>query len=495
MKCKPLEPIAMSKQPSRFIFKAIYLVVPLLLLLISCQQPLMTKSEFAEVSQVGSGKPVAVMLTAYSTTLVADGKSKTRLRVAITDSLGREITSASDSIKVYLIGEGKLKDQEGKELLMKPDTGGLVYAPARLVNGLCFLSFIPGPNPGKVKVEARSGKLWPGAHEIHILPAGFVIMEPKEDQLPATSKPIVRMIGADISWLPQIESWGKKFSENGTETDAIRLLKKHGFNYIRLRVFVNPENEKGYSPGEGFCGLPQTMAMAKRIHEAGMKLLLDFHYSDYWADPQQQYKPKAWENLSMKELEDTVKAYTSRVLMALKNQGTLPAMVQVGNEINHGMLWPDGHIGSPDNLAALLKAGVAGVEAVDPSIPVMMHIALGGQNEEAVFWLNNMIARGVKFDIIGISYYPRWHGTLDDLKFNLADISKRYNKPVNVVEYSDFKQPVHDIVFALPGGLGKGACIWEPLNWHSGLFDRENNATTLFAVYDTLSLQYLMPQK
>ena len=122
----------------------------------------------------------------------------------------------------------------------------------------------------------------------------------------------------------------------------------------------------------------------------------------------------------------------------------------------------------------------------------MMHLALGGQNEEAVFWLDNMIACGVRFDIIGLSYYPRWHGTLEDLKSNLSDLNKRYNKPLNVVEYSDFKREVHDIIFNLPGGMGKGACIWEPLNWRSGLFDLDGETTKLFQVYDKLKETYLM---
>jgi beta-galactosidase len=282
-----------------------------------------------------------------------------------------------------------------------------------------------------------------------------------------------------------------KFYENGREKDAIELLRDHGFNYIRLRIFVNPANEKGYSPGQGYCGLSHTLEMAKRINKAGMKLLLDFHYSDYWADPQQQFKPLPWENLDFKTLKDSLKTYTTQVLLALKNQGTPPAMVQIGNEINHGILWPDGHTGNPDQLADLLKAGVEGVESVDPAIPVMMHIALGGQNDESVFWLDNMIARGVKFDIIGLSFYPRWHGTLDDLKNNLRDLAKRYNKPLNVVEYSDYKREVHDIVFSLPRDMGRGACIWEPLGWGSGLFDRKGEATSLFSVYEELAKEFL----
>jgi beta-galactosidase len=349
-----------------------------------------------------------------------------------------------------------------------------------------------------VRVEARSGTLFPGAHEIHTIPAGVGLRTPKAGQLLRTTKAIDRMIGADISFLPEIESRAGRFNrgtgkfyEAGQEVDAISLLKRHGFNAIRLRIFVNPENPKGYAPGTGFCGLDSTLSMARRVKEAGMGLLLDFHYSDYWADPQQQNKPLAWADLASPALRDSVRSYTSMVLRALERQGTLPDMVQIGNEINHGLLWPDGHIGNLDGLAGLLKAGVEGTEAVSPRMPVMMHIALGGQNDEARFWLDNMISRGVKFDILGLSYYPRWHGTLEDLYTNLHDLVDRYRKPINVVEYSDFKRTVHQIVFDLPQGMGKGAAIWEPLGWRSGLFDREGNVTGLMTVYDSLGAEYL----
>jgi len=134
---------------------------------------------------------------------------------------------------------------------------------------------------------------------------------------------------------------------------------------------------------------------------------------------------------------------------------------------------------------------VEGVEAVAPGVPVMMHIALGGQNHEARFWLDNMIARGVEFDVIGLSYYPRWHGTLEDLFRNVHDLAARYHKPIIIVEYSDFKKEVADIAFGIPDDLGKGTAIWEPLGPGSGLFDRENNVTDLMGAYDELSARYL----
>lgn len=462
-----------------------------LLVLSGCRQPVMNTSGFDSVSRIGSGKPVSVMLTSYSTTLVANGMDEARLRIAVTDSLDREITSATDSIHIYITGKGSVLNTDGSELSRFKDTTGQDYVCCQLKDGLCNLRFIAGTEPDRISIVARSEGMWPGSHEIHTVPADFVMMHPTPDQCPPTTKLIDRMIGADISFLPQMEERGTTFTENGIQKDALEILRDNGFNYIRLRIFVDPGHEKGYSPGKGYCGLDATLDMARRIKEVGMKLLLNFHYSDYWADPQQQYKPHTWEGLDFGTLTDSVRTYTSRVIMALQQQGTPPAMVQVGNEINHGMLWPEGHISHPDQLAALLKAGVEGVYAVDPDLPVMMHIALGGQNEEAVFWLDNMIARGVVFDIIGLSWYPRWHGTLEDLQNNLSDLSRRYHKPLNVVEYSNYKKEVHDIIFSLPDDLGKGACIWEPLNWRSGLFNQNEEVTELFSVYHLIREKYL----
>jgi len=458
--------------------------------------------DFSAVSRVSSGTPVAVMLTTYSTTLRANGRDWTALRVAITDSASREITTVTDSIRIFLTGDATITTAEGVALPTTADTGEARYAVVALANGVAHLGFRAGTTPDRVKVRARSGTLFPGDHEIHTIPADVELLSPGAEQLPATTKPIDRMIGADISFLPEIESGAgrfsrgpRRFTEDGDPVDAIELLKRHGFNYIRLRIFVNPENPKGYAPEVGYCGLDSTMSMARRIKAAGLKLLLDFHYSDYWADPQQQNKPLAWAGLEYPALRDTLRSYTASVLRSLEAQGTLPDMVQIGNEINHGLLWPEGHIGNLDQLAGLLSAGVEGVAAVSPSVPVMMHIALGGQNDEARFWLDNMLARGVRFDVIGLSYYPRWHGTLEDLSGNLRDLVTRYHKPVNVVEYSDFKRPVHEVVFGLPDDLGKGAAIWEPLGWRSGLFDREGGATGLMKVFDSLHTEFIEPRR
>lgn len=448
------------------------------------------QSEFASVSQTSAGKPVGVVMTTYTTTMLADGNDQTLIRACVVDSIGREITTANVPITISVTGDAKIiATKIGiPVILMKSENGTTLWS-SNIVDGICPLVFQTGTTTDKIKVEVRSDSLWPGSHEIHTINKDVRLLQPSEDEIIPVTKKIERSIGADISWLPELESRGAKYYDNREEKDLVRILADHGFNYIRLRIFVNPENEKGYSPAKGFCGLEYTKQMAARAKKSGMKLLLNFHYSDYWADPQQQYKPLAWKDLDFNTLKDSLKSYTKRVLISLRDQGTLPEMVQVGNEINHGMLWPDGHIGNLDNLAELLKAGVEGVREVDPSIVVMMHIALGGQNREATFWLDNMIARGVDFDIIGLSYYPRWHGTLDDLKFNLNTLTKRYKKDVNVVEYSVFKNEVHNIVFSLPDSRGEGTFIWEPVR---SFFDKTGNPTKELLIYDDLSKQYLV---
>ncbi len=463
-----------------------------ILLFTSCNNGKNTKtqSEFSSVSQVVSGKPVVVVMTTYTTTMFADGKDRTLIRAYVADSAGREITTAELPIQITVTGDGKITGTENETPVKFEKTeNGTGFWESKLVKGSCPLIFQAGNKPDKIKVEVKSDSLWPGAHEIHTISPDVKTLKPSANQLKPVTKNIDRSIGADISFTPQMEARGRKFKDNGEEKDIIKILADHGFNYIRLRLFVNPENEKGYSPGTGFCGLEYTKKMAARAKKYGLKLLLNFHYSDYWADPQQQNKPKAWQDLDFETLKDSLKAYTKRVLLALKDQGTLPEMVQIGNEVNHGILWPDGHIGNPDNLAELLKAGVEGVKEVDTYIVIMMHIALGGQNREALFWLDNMIARGVDFDVIGLSYYPRWHGTLDDLKFNTNDLVKRYNKDINVVEYSQFKNEVHKIVFNLPDNSGEGTFIWEPINI---FFDRDGEGTKELKAYDEISKRYLV---
>ncbi len=236
------------------------------------------------------------------------------------------------------------------------------------------------------------------------------------------------IMGADISSLKKSEDMGGVYAyEDGTQADALKILSDHGMNYARIRLWVN-------SP-DGYHGKAQLLEMAKRLKEYEIKLLVDFHYSDSWADPGKQPKPKAWENLDFEGLKKALYDYTFDVCNSLKAQGTPPDMVQIGNEITNGMLWPDGkNDNSFDNLAALLKEGVRAVKDCSPSTLIMLHIDNGGNNEMYRWWFDNIIGKGVPFDLIGASYYPYWHGTLADLQNNLDDIALRYNKDIIVVE-------------------------------------------------------------
>jgi arabinogalactan endo-1,4-beta-galactosidase len=263
--------------------------------------------------------------------------------------------------------------------------------------------------------------------------------------------------GADVSWITQMESNGIKFyNSNGTATEGMALLKSLGMNAIRLRVWVNPS--------AGWNNTANVLAKAIRAKNLGMQILIDFHYSDYWANPGKQFKPQAWKHISFLQLKDSVYQYTKNVMKQLEAQNTLPDMVQVGNEINHGMMWPEGRIDHPDSFAQLIIACTNAVKEIAPKTIMLLHTALGGQNDESVFFLNNMISRGVQFDVIGESYYPKWHGTLEDLRNNLTNLINRYHKDIIVVEYSQLKTEINDITFNLPENKGKGTFIWEPLN-------------------------------
>ncbi|MHB1034053.1 MAG: glycoside hydrolase family 53 protein [Pirellulales bacterium] len=255
-------------------------------------------------------------------------------------------------------------------------------------------------------------------------------------------------------------------------------------------AFLRSRRPEGHS-AQGYCDLPHTLQMAKRIKDAGMGFLLDFHYSDTWADPGKQFKPAAWADLHGADLEKAVYDHTRQVMSALKQQGAPPDMVQIGNEISNGMLWPDGQVwrsGRWDTFCGLVKAGIRGVADVSPSTKTMLHLACGGQNAQSRAFLDKVAAQDVKFDVIGQSYYPRWHGTLVELKANLADLAARYPQDIAVVEYSVPKvQEINDIVREVPNGKGLGTFIWEPTGWAGpALFDREGNTKPEMDVYPTL---------
>jgi arabinogalactan endo-1,4-beta-galactosidase len=237
----------------------------------------------------------------------------------------------------------------------------------------------------------------------------------------------VRIKGADISHLTKNEDYGAVYRDHrGKRGDAVRILRQNGVNWARLKVWVNP--------ADGYNSKARVLAMAKRAKAQGMRLLIDFHYSDAWADPGKQNKPAAWADLPFDGLRQALYDHTYDVISALRRQGTPADMAQVGNEINGGLLWPDGRWDNWDGLAALLTAGSEAVTAASPSTKVALHLAEGGDNGGHVWWFDNAIARGVPFDVIALSHYVYWHGPLGALQANLFDLSARYGKPIALVE-------------------------------------------------------------
>ncbi len=260
------------------------------------------------------------------------------------------------------------------------------------------------------------------------------------------------ILGADVSSLNKGEDMGGVYRDaDGTEGDALRILRLHGLNYARLRVWVDP--------ADGYHGREEILKMASRLKSLDIHLLVDFHYSDNWADPGKQFKPAAWEGHDFKQLRQALYDHTFDVCSSLAAQGTPPDMIQLGNEINAGMLWPDGDYNHMDNLAALLTEGYRAVKDCSPSTLVMLHIAEGGDNDLARWWFDNMTRRQVPFDVIGISYYPFWHGSLAQLQYNLNDISARYDRDVIVVETAyaftdqedDFHPNIANSSMVIPG--------------------------------------------
>ncbi len=282
--------------------------------------------------------------------------------------------------------------------------------------------------------------------------------------------------GADISWLPQMEATGFRFYNNsGVETDVFSILKTHGINSIRLRTWVNPSDDKI----SGHCSKAETVAMALRAKQANMRVMIDFHYSDSWADPGKQKKPAAWEGHPFPVLLTDVYNYTKDVLLALSEAGITPEWVQVGNETAGGMIYPEGSTKHWDSLAQLINKGYEAVKAVSPSSKVILHVDQGNNNSRFRTWFDSAVAHGAQFDVIGLSYYPYWLPgnpdyslSINDLGYNLQDMATRYNKEVMVVEVGgeDSKaQNTYDMLLAVmrkvkavPANKGLGVLYWEP---------------------------------
>lgn len=243
--------------------------------------------------------------------------------------------------------------------------------------------------------------------------------------------------GMDVSTLLEVERCGGRFFDHGHSGDALEILKNYGANMVRLRLWNDPFDEAGNSYGAGGNDIETTLALAKRARKLGMGWLLDFHYSDFWADPGKQTIPKAWQGMNAEQLTAAVHDYTAEVLKRCKEEDIMPQMVAVGNELSNGLLWPYGKTPNYENIAAFVSAGIRGVREADKNIPVMLHLDNGGCNELYRTWFDAYFANGGEdFEYIGLSYYPFWHGTLQMLRDNMNDIAIRYHKKLIVAEVS-----------------------------------------------------------
>ncbi len=266
--------------------------------------------------------------------------------------------------------------------------------------------------------------------------------------------------GFDVSSLPEVERCGARFYDHGAEKDALTILREHGAGWVRLRLWNDPYTPDGRGYGAGNCALPTVLETARRARKMGFKWLLDFHYSDFWTDPGKQTLPKAWQGMDEAELAGAIARYTADVLGACRANGTVPDMVQVGNELTGGLLWPVGKTPNWDAIAHLVGAGAGAVKAFRESIPVMVHLDNGANRALFQTWFDNYFARGGICDVIGMSFYPYWHGTLDELQANMNFVAERFGRDIVVVETSAaFTMESYAAREGLPDDCRKGTAL------------------------------------
>jgi arabinogalactan endo-1,4-beta-galactosidase len=303
--------------------------------------------------------------------------------------------------------------------------------------------------------------------------------------------------GADISWLTEMEAAGRKFfNSSGVEQDCIALLKSLGMNTIRLRVWVNPAG--------GWNNTADVVAKATRAKNAGMRIMINFHYSDIWADPGHQVKPAAWIGQGLTALQASVYAHTVDVLTALKNAGITPEWVQVGNETNDGLLWPEGKASTNmANFATLINSGYDAVKFVSPTSKVIVHVSNGWDNALFRWLFDGLKDHGGKWDVTGMSLYPspaNWSTLNTQCLSNMNDMVSRYGKEVMVVEVgmswdqsSASQSFLADLIAktkSVPGNKGLGVLYWEPQAYNGwqgytlGAFDNSGKPTVALNAFN-----------
>ncbi|PWT76714.1 MAG: arabinogalactan endo-1,4-beta-galactosidase [Bacteroidetes bacterium] len=314
-------------------------------------------------------------------------------------------------------------------------------------------------------------------------------------QLPPMQDSAFFAKGADVSWLSQMEANNYSFYDpNGNKNDCLQILKGLGVNSIRLRAWVNPS--------DGWCNTKDLVEKATRAKNLGLRIMIDFHYSDSWADPGKQNKPLAWDSLSTPDLVTTLHDYTHHVLDTLRSNGIIPQWVQVGNETNDGMLWEDGRASTHmSTFANLVTAGYNACKEISDSIQVIVHISNGYDNTLFRWVFDGLTANGGKFDIIGMSLYPSssgWQSLNTQCLSNMTDLASRYGKPIMISEVgmdvtaaADCELFLKDLITkakSLPGNKGLGVFYWEPeaYNWKgypNGAFDINGKPTVALSAF------------
>ena len=323
-----------------------------------------------------------------------------------------------------------------------------------------------------------------------------------------------------MSLLAFFESKGKVYKEGGVSTDALVIVRQSGVTCVRLRLFTSSAAQAAADPYDYINNTNYTIPLAQRVKNAGLQLCLDFHYSDTWADPGHQAIPSAWTNLSYTALVQQMQSYNSNTIAAFRAAGAMPDYVQVGNEITSGMLWPYGEVGSPSNnwsqLAQLMNAAIEGIQAASAgtSMPkIIVHLGSGGDWGSTEWFFDNLNAQGVPFDIIGLSYYWNWAGTLADLSNCLNNAANRYQKPVSVMETAfpwnnsylqtnnvngivpsvtgqvQYVVALAPIVMGVSGGYGAGVFWWgtEYQSYETSWFDTGGNVLPAAAEFGQMS--------
>lgn len=337
------------------------------------------------------------------------------------------------------------------------------------------------------------------------------------------------ILGMDISyWSEQLDRGATYIDTDGQTKDLLDLFKNHGINYIRLRTFVDPYAQYGYASGEGagcarkakaYNGKEDIIRIAQRIKAAGMGFLLDFHYSDTWADPAKQVIPQSFRSArNIDEMASKVKSYTMDVLQGLKEINALPDMVQVGNETTPGMLihvptsstdcWGNnGTVNSLNgradnsnwgNLGKLLQAGIQGVNQVAPDALTVLHVENTDRPDSVEWWVTGALSNGVQFDVLGLSAYEEFQGPASAWSGTFQRLANRFPQlSFAVVEFNPRGRLLADGLRNLPGERGLGTFFWEPTEsgfWGNAIFTRQGttyraNASD-FAVYDQIVKDY-----